>query len=260
MPVIEHIAYTATAHDIDRFAESWVRVSDYDVRESSKVPEALTELWGVEPSAHPRQILLACPGSEFGALRLVETDLPGDDALPDTRHGPYGFEFLSRDVDEVHRRMVEDGAFDVIAPPLEFDMGQMGGGAGRSIAARGPGGIWMLVTTTTSVPAPRPLPSTPHLAGPVMNLPITGGDRDAGLRLYGDLLGMPLRFDHTYADPGMNRILGLPEDRVMAWTIFSIGDGRLCDHHYPEDFVPEPPLVHPGRLRPGAAGHTFVVD
>ena len=118
----------------------------------------------------------------------------------------------------------------------------------------------MLVTTTTSVPAPRPLPSTPHLAGPVMNLPITGGDRDAGLRLYGDLLGMPLRFDHTYADPGMNRILGLPEDRVMAWTIFSIGDGRLCDHHYPEDFVPEPPLVHPGRLRPGAAGHTFVVD
>ena len=260
MAVQEFMMFTASTPDADALAAAWSRVTGYEVVEAGGTAAELRGLWGAAPGSHPRNVVLAAPGAARGMLRLVETDVPVADELPASRLGPFGFEFFSRDVDEFHARLVADGTFQALAPPHDYDMSAIGSGIGRSFAARGPGGIWMLLTTMKSVPPPRPLPAVAQLVGPVVNMPMAARDRDRAILFWRDLLGVPVRFDGTMADPVVNSVISLPPDRAFHCTVFSVGDGQLAEHHFhPEGSVAPDPRP-PGRLRPGPAAYTCRVD
>ena len=252
--------FTASTPDAEALADTWARVTGCEVVEAGDTEAGLRELWGAEPGSHQRNVVLAAPGASRGMLRLVETDAPVADELPASRLGPFGFEFFSRDVDEIHARLVADGTFQALAPPHDYDMSAIGSGIGRSFAARGPGGVWMLLTTMKSVPPPRPLPGVAELVGPVVNMPMAARDRDRAVAFWRDLLGVPVRFDGTMADPVVNSVISLPPDRAFHCTVFSVGDGQLAEHHFHPDGAVAADIRPSGRLRPGPAAYTCQVD
>jgi hypothetical protein len=252
--------YTATTAEAGRLAEAWAAVSEHERVGGGPVSAELRALWGVEAGAHPRATVLGAPASSRGYLRLVDSDVEVADELPARRVGPFGFELFSRDVDLVHQRLVRDGTFAALSAPTDYDMSVIGSGIGRSFAARGPGGIWILITTMISVPPPRPLPAVEQLVGPVVNMPIATLAREPAVRLYHEALGIPVRFDGRLADPVVNAVISLPADRAFHCTVFSIGDGQLVEHHVHPPGTLAPPVRPPGRLRPGPAGYAFTVD
>lgn len=260
MAVQEFMMFTASTPDAEALASAWSRVTGYEVLEAGPTEAGLRDLWGVAPESHPRSAVLAAPGAARGMLRLVETDVPVADELPASRLGPFGFEFFSRDVDEIHGRLVADGTFEPLAAPHDYDMTAIGSGTGRSFAARGPGGVWMLLTTMQWVPPPRPLPTVDQLVGPVVNMPMAARDRDKAVAFWRDLLGVPVRFDGRMSDPVVNAVISLPPERSFHCTVFSVGDGQLAEHHFHPDGSVAADLRPQGRLRPGPAAYTCRVD
>lgn len=259
MPVTEFTMYTATAPRARELAEAWSKVTEHVARPVDVGPE-LRALWGTDEDAHRTCTVLSAPGAQRGLLRLVDTDLAPPDEPPARRTGPFGLEFFSRDVDEVHRRLVADGTFRTLHPPCDYDMSSIGSGVGRSFAAAGPGGVWVLVTTMLSVPPPRPVPRVEQLVGPVINMPVATHDRLPATRLYHELLGIPIRFDGLLADPAVNSIIDLDADRSFHCTVFSVGDGQMAEHHEHADGALSAPTTRSGRLRPGPAVYTLTVD
>jgi catechol 2,3-dioxygenase-like lactoylglutathione lyase family enzyme len=260
MAVTEFLMFTATTPDAAALAESWRQVSDYQVVASDPSEAPLLDLWAVPPGSHESSVVLAAPGAHRGMLRLVETDVPVPEELPATRLGPFGFEFFSRDVDEVYDRLIADGTFRPLSAPRDYDMSAIGSGIGRSFAARGPGGVWMLLTTMKSVPPPRPLPTVPELVGPVINMPVAASDREQAVAFWNGLLGVPIRFDGELADPEVNSVILLPPDRAFYCTVFSVGDGRMAEHHFHPSGSLAPDARPSNRLRPGPAAYTLLVD
>jgi len=252
--------FTATTPDAAALADAWSRVAGYEVVEAGQTEAGLRDLWAVPDGTHPLNVLLAAPGTSRGMLRLVETDAPVTDELPASRVGPFGLEFFSRDVDEFHDRLAADGTFQPLAPPRDYDMSAIGSGIGRSFAARGPGGVWMLLTTMRSVPPPRPLPTVAELVGPVVNMPVAASDRDQAMAFWHGLLGVPVRFDGKLADPEVNSVISLPPDRAFHCTVFSVGDGQMAEHHFHPDGSLAADVRPAHRLRPGPAAYTCRVD
>ena len=174
--------------------------------------------------------------------------------------GPFGFELFARDVDAVYREMVADQVFVPQTAPTVFDLGGIGSGLCRSFAARGPGEIWVLITTMLTVPPPRPLPVTTDFVGPVVTMPIAALDRQAVVDLYSAVLGIPIRFDGEMRDRDVNRIMSAGDDWRIHITVFFIEDGQLVEHHFhmPGDLAAMPTLR--GSLRTGPAIYTFTVS
>ena len=173
--------------------------------------------------------------------------------------GPFGFELFARDVDAVHKEMTSDGAFAPQTPPTDFDLSGIGSGLCRSFAAKGPGNVWVLITTMLSVPPPRALPITHHFVGPVVTMPIAALNRAVAVEFYAGVLGIPIRFDGSVRDRDVNRIMGAGDDWQMHITVFFIEDGQLVEHHFhtPGDLMETP--VNPGSLLNGPAIYTFTV-
>jgi len=232
-------------------------VSGYELVWSGTPSEQLRSLWGESADGHAHAVVTAPAGSSRGLVRFISTDLECPLDPPESRQGPFGMEFFSADVDEVHSLVAASGLLAPLGEPTDYDMSSIGSGTARSFAASGPAGIWFLFTTMTWVPPPRQLPRVAQRVGPVINMPVASYDPQPSLELYRDLLGMAVRFEGRLADPVVNRIVGLDPGRGFDVKVFSLGDGQMAEHHYHPAGALEPPLEHPGKLRPGPAVITF---
>ena len=143
---------------------------------------------------------------------------------------------------------------------MTYDLQAIGSGRCRSFGARGPGDVWVFFTTMLWVPPPRELPTTPHFVAPVTNMLIATVDRGPAVDLYGDLLGIDIRFDGSVRDADVNVIMGAPPDWEFHITVFFIADGQLCEHHvHPRSRLGADPTPN-GVLRSGAAIETLLVS
>lgn len=251
---------SATSTDVDAFVAAWCGVSGYEVVADSPTCAELEKLWGADAGAHARSVVLRSPGSERGLLRLIETDEPAPDSGPARRVGPFGMEFFSAEVTEVWERMAAEGSFRPYTEPVDYDMSSIGSGRATSFAARGPSGVWVLVTTMRWVPPPRPLPVVEQLVGPVINLPVATPPSSQPEAFYVRGLGMEVRFAGELADPTVNRIIGLEPDRRFSAKVFSLGDGQMAEHHFHEASRLEADARRPGRLRAGPAVLTLAAN
>lgn len=257
MSVTKLLMLTITTPDLDDLAASWTEISEYQTSGTEKIGASLRSLWGAAADAHDRGAVFQAPGSSRGLVRFVNTDveIPRDE--PESRHGPLGLEFFSRSVNEAYARVQAEGSFRAFTPPVDYDMTGIGSGLASSFAAIGPGGLWFLVTTMQSVPPPRPLPTVEQVFGPVINMPITASDPGPVGLLYGDILGMSIRFAGTLKDAQANSIVGIEPERSFEVAVYSLGDGQMVEHHFHPPGSLLAPIRPTGRLRPGPAALTF---
>jgi len=244
---------SATTTSLDALVDSWCEVSGYQVVADQPTSAELEKLWGVDAGAHGRSVVLRAPGSDHGLLRFVETDVAAPAGGPARRVGPFGMEFFSAEVRDVWARMRAEGSFEPYTEPVDYDMSAIGSGRATSFAARGPSGVWVLVTTMRWVPPPRPLPVVEQLVGPVINLPIATPPSKRPEACYVGGLGMAVRFSGELADETVNRIIGLEPDRRFFARVFSLGDGQMAEHHYHDAHLLHASPGQPGRLRSGPA-------
>lgn len=251
---------SATVPDLRHAAAEWCEASGYQEIARYPVGAELAGLWGVEAGAHHEAVVSAVPGTGRGFVRWIDTrHVTGRVAQVDYP-GPFALEFFARDVDAVYDRFAQCQALRPLSVPVTYNLEAIGSGTCRSFAIRGPGDVWLFITTMLSVPPPRQLPVTPHFVAPVINMPIAGTARDPLVALYHDLLGIPIRFDGDVADADVNAIMGAPPDWAFRITVFFLGDGQLCEQHiHPAQRLAADPTPA-GVLRSGPAIETLVVS
>ncbi len=259
MPVNRLLMATSTTPDLAAAASGWTKAAHYERVVAEAVSPELCQLWGIQPETSIAMVVTRAPGTDSGYLRLVRAEPRGVRKKMLETLGPFGFELFARDVDAVHKEMTSDGAFVPQTPPTDFDLSGIGSGLCRSFAAKGPGNVWVLITTMLSVPPPRALPITHHFVGPVVTMPIAALNRAVAVEFYAGVLGIPIRFDGSVRDRDVNRIMGAGDDWQMHITVFFIEDGQLVEHHFhtPGDLMETP--VNPGSLLNGPAIYTFTV-
>jgi hypothetical protein len=172
------------------------------------------------------------------------------------RAGLFNAELLCADVEALFARLRRSRAFRTLSFPNTYDLSATGGAVSRSFATRGPGGAGIFFTQYLSVRPPRTLPRCDHLVGPMFNSAVAVADARAMAAFYEDVLGMGRRFEMRIAQPSVNRILGLPEDRAFQMVVYKgQGDGLVeVDVH-----VRALPARSSGggRLLPGISGLTL---
>ena len=260
MSVRTLLMVTASTPDVDGLTRGWRAISDYTGSPPGPVSPTLQALWGTPAGVHARASVSVVPGIERGYVRFVATDVAKEPELPQRRVGPYAMEFFSRDVREVHARILADGTFIPRTPPIEFDMSAIGSGEARSFAARDQSGSWFMFTTMLSVPPPRPLPTVPQLVGPAINMPCARLDRAPVDRLYGEVLGMPVRFEGRLPKADAGRVTGLSPEGSFGVLVHFLGDGQMAEHHFHEPDELAPPWRVPEHLKPGPCVYTFEGD
>ncbi len=131
--------------------------------------------------------------------------------IPPVASVPSGFEFFSRDVDEVYARMVENGAFLPLAPPVDYYTTSIGQGWAQ---LRGPwaGGNLghahdhALCASPSAAVERRP-------AGQACRQHAIATEQQApAVTLYHCILDIPIRFDGMLCDPAVNSVIGLSPD------------------------------------------------
>lgn len=245
---------TLVVGDLDGAAAAWREDLGWQTLADGEVDAPLAELWGVRPEAHPRFVLLASPGSTRGFVRLVAGE---DDASSSfDRAGLFNAELLCSDVEALFERLQRSRAFRTLSSPNTYDLSPTGGAVSRSFATRGPGGAGIFFTQYLSVPPPRTLPRCEHLVGPMFNSAVAVADAGAMASFYEGVLGMGRRFEMLIAQPAVNRILGLPDDRAFHMVVYKgEGDGLVeVDVH---DRSLPVRASGDGRLLPGNSGLTL---
>jgi hypothetical protein len=247
---------TAGVPSLRPAADGWGAATGHELLSEHEVGNDLAGLWGGVGANPARAAVFTAAGSERGFVRLVETGAGRSRQLPVEETGPFAIEFFSRDVQEAGDRIAAAAGFELRSPPTAYDLQSIGSGLCRSLAAQGPGDLWIFVTTMDWVPPPRELPTVPQLVGAAVNAPIVAVDRPAAVAFWRDLLGVPIRFDGTVSDPEVNGIMLAPPDWAFHITVFSFGDGQMIEHHFhPRERV-EVASETPG-VRSGAAGYTL---
>ena len=230
MPARELLMVTAGVPSLREAADGWAAATGHELLSEHDVGDDLAGLWG--DAAATRAAVFAAPQSQRGFVRLVETGAGRSRRLPVEETGPFAIEFFSRDVEEAGERIAAAAGFELRSPPTRYDLQSIGSGHCRSLAAQGPGDLWIFVTTMDWVPPPRELPTVPQLVGAAINSPIVAVDRPAAVAFWRDLLGVPIRFDGTVSDPEVNGIMLAPPDWSFHITVFSFGDGQMIEHHF----------------------------
>jgi len=251
---------TASTPDVVGLTLGWRAISGYEGTAPGPVSPGLHALWGTPSGVHATASVSWVPGIDRGFVRFVTTDVEKEPDLPQRRVGPYAMEFFSRDVGEVHARILAEGTLTPRTPPIDFDMSAIGSGNARSFAARDRSGTWFFFTTMITVPAPRPLPTVPQLVGPAINMPSARLQRPPVDRLYGEVLGIPVRFEGRLTNADAGRVTGLPPDGHFDVLVHFLGDGQMAEHHFHEPGELAPPWQVPARLKPGPCVCTFEGD
>jgi catechol 2,3-dioxygenase-like lactoylglutathione lyase family enzyme len=216
---------TASTPDPEGAADHWRQATEQRETFHHRIEPSLAALWGVDPAAHNRAVVMGAADADRGCLRLVSTDigeyhhaLHGGQAPA----GPLGFEFLSRDVDEAVSRMRGFG-FEVIGGPLDFDNGPAGGGFARAARVVAPGGYTLLINTIKRVPAPRVLPRTDLLVGGAWNVIVSAICRAAVERFYGQTLGMKVLLDGVLDQDSIRKTNRFPPGWAFEMLVYSAG-------------------------------------
>lgn len=252
------LGITAGVPDLEVAAAGFCNSFDYEQTDIYDLDIDTTALWATTPTRHPRAVLLTPPnGGRF--LRLVQSPEGVRRFRPIEEVGPFALEFFAKDVDEVALRLDKAEGFTLSSPPLDYDLQSIGSGICRSLAAHGPGDLWVFVTTIKWVPPPRILPVPKDFVSPPINAPIAATDRNAAVAFWNDLLGVPLRFDGDVLDPDINEIALSPPDWEFRITVFSFGDGQMIEHHF-HPVSRLSPLRPVEGIRSGAAGYTIAAS
>ncbi len=244
---------TLVARDLDGAVAAWRDEIGWQVTARGEVDGDLAALWAVDASVYPRFALVASPDSDRGFIRLLEG--PADDERGTFHHaGLFNAELLCADVDELYVRLETSSCFRPLCPPTTYDLGSAGGAVSRSMATRGPGGAGVYFTTYVRVPAPRTLPSTPHLVCPMFNSALAVDDPDA-VSFFEQVLGLDRRFAGYFSDPNINRLLDLPPDGGFDMVVYKgPGDGLIEVDFYDQP-LPRDPAIDDASL---AAGNSFL--
>ena len=236
----------------------------WEVLAEHPVDAGMERLWGIAPgTAGLRARVLRSPGSTRGMVRVVE----GDER---PRRRPMaarwaGVEMIvSRDIDELARRVESLPGFRTFVPPSDWDWTEYGSNIHRAFIGTAPGGTHLAFTMALTQPKGRDFPEASAQVGHVFDVPLVTTRFEDCKSFYCGTLGMVPFLQSEFRDHLWHRLWRLPPQSPARLDIYKgnapgTGLGGIELQGYEAHIVdPEPAVTD--RLDGGACLLTYTSD
>ena len=203
--------------DLELHRRFYEKVAGWQVLARDPTPRALLDAYELEASVHAEEIVLGCPGTDRGFIRLIQFDgAPQRQIRSNARSWDTGgfYDVNVRVVDMATKfRDFQRHHWQGETDPLEFTFGPF---VIQEWLARGPDGIVIALVQRISPP----LEGAPEFeeVGPLFNATQIVADLDAAKRFYVETLGFKTYFDDVWlSEEPEPTVLGMPPE--LATTV-----------------------------------------
>ena len=245
---------TISVANLGQVQEAWQESLGYQVTESGKVSDAISDLWNAPEMEGKDYVLMAPANGAPTYIRFVANESAAD-LRPMTSHGWNATELLVRDTDSVAAEL-RKSAFTVVGEPKNLWPAP---DAPRAMQARGPGNELLYLTTNAEASTALRLDDTMPLVERAFILVAGGPSMAAFQSFYGQTLGMPVAKPMDFPISMISKANDLPLDTTYPLALATAAPGYMIElDEMPATVAPR--KIKPGHLPPGIAIVSFNVD